>query len=111
MRCCGMLNLRFASWLAATLVCCPLLAAAAFGQAPKGDVKPTDPMPAVKYHALVPGLSTAQDVRQALADRPGPPERLEAVASRVDRLRCLGNAVVPQVAQWIGQRILERSAE
>ena len=31
----------------------------------------------------------------------------DGVSNRVDRLKGLGNAVVPQVVEWIGSRILE----
>ena len=41
------------------------------------------------------------------AGEPGMVRVADGVPARVDRLRTLGNAVVPQVAEWIGGRIME----
>jgi len=51
------------------------------------------------------GLAAAE---HAASSAPGRVRGMDdAVPSRVDRIRCLGNAVVPQVSHWIGQRIME----
>jgi hypothetical protein len=38
---------------------------------------------------------------------PAVPRASKGVESRVDRLKGLGNAVVPQITEWIGKRIVE----
>lgn len=65
-----------------------------------------------------------QDARGTRANRWSEPVRSEwwitepelgrvanGIPARVDRLRGIGNAVVPQVAEWIGQRLIELSAD
>lgn len=62
----------------------------------------------------VEGIPWSQDVRSVedLRNRPDIPEPLvrgarNGVPNYVDRIRAIGNAVVPQVAEQIGRRILE----
>lgn len=57
------------SWCLATLACLGVVVLSggiALAQSPDGEVKPTDPQPPLKYHGLVPGLSTAAETRAAL---------------------------------------------
>lgn len=45
--------------------------------------------------------------REQWGVEPGVGRVVHGVPSRMDRIRCLGNAVVPQVAEYIGQRITQ----
>jgi hypothetical protein len=49
----------------------------------------------------------AQDLQQRVLERIGQKKRPEALGSRVNRLRALGNAVVPQIPEIIGRAIME----
>lgn len=42
---------------------------------------------------------------------PGLPRVDDGVPDRVDRIKCLGNALIPPIPEWIGHRILEWEAE
>lgn len=43
------------------------------------------------------------------SDQPGVVRAAHGISNRVDRIKGLGNAVVPQVSQWLGERILEHA--
>jgi DNA (cytosine-5)-methyltransferase 1 len=49
---------------------------------------------------------TQRDIHWAETE-PGYPRMVDGIPARLDRITALGNAVVPQVAEWIGRRIIE----
>jgi DNA (cytosine-5)-methyltransferase 1 len=53
------------------------------------------------------GRSAAAQLRDHWAAEPAVGRVADGVPHRVDRLAALGNALVPQIAEWIGRRILE----
>ena len=52
-------------------------------------------------------MRSREDLRRFWAVEPSLGRVADGVPRRVDRLRCLGNAVVPQVAQFVGEMILK----
>ncbi len=52
-------------------------------------------------------LEEAQDMLPELLERIGKKKRPEALGSRIDRLRALGNSVVPQIPELIARRLKE----
>lgn len=53
------------------------------------------------------GGSAGAELRDHWAAEPAVGRVADGVPHRVDRLAALGNALVPQIAEWIGRRILE----
>ena len=43
------------------------------------------------------------------ASEPGVQRVAHGIPNRVDRLRAIGNSIVPQIAEWLGRRILAQS--
>ena len=53
------------------------------------------------------GAAIARGERHAWTVEPGVVRMVHGVPDRVDRIKALGNAVVPQVAEWIGRQIVK----
>jgi DNA (cytosine-5)-methyltransferase 1 len=49
--------------------------------------------------------AVAWDERDPWATEPEVDRVVDGLPGRVDRVTALGNALVPQIAQWIGERI------
>lgn len=57
------------------------------------------------------GLGSCGELYRNWATEPNVGRVAHGVPKRVDRLRGLGNAVVPQVAEWIGRRLVEATKQ
>ena len=76
-------------------------------QAPLGSQGPEDPAGGGE----APGLGRRLPASEGWGTEPDVGRVADGVPNRVDRLAALGNALLPQIAEWIGRRILEYERE
>jgi len=85
------------------------------GETAEGQVGKPQDQHGIATHADYDGeplvwAAIARGERHAWTVEPGVVRMVHGIPNRVDRIRALGNAVIPQVAQWIGERIMEVAA-
>lgn len=67
-----------------------------------------DGKPDFSFDAKASGLPQLRESVWSWADRPERLGVVDGVPDRMDRVRALGDALVPPIAEWIGRRILAR---
>lgn len=80
-----------------------------WGSDPGGEGEPEQPLPDVADPDGEPPLwpAVAWSERDPWAAEPRMARMAHGVPDAVDRRRALGNALVPQIAEWIGRRVIE----
>ena len=66
--------------------------------------------PGVSLDAEAPGLPELRRGVRLWSDPPAGLGVADGLPGRMDRVRALGNSLLPAIAEWIGQRILEHEA-
>jgi DNA (cytosine-5)-methyltransferase 1 len=74
-----------------------------------GGIRPS-PLESRRLHSIAVAARARQDPTARLEREPRLARLVHGIPDQMERLEAVGNAVVPQVAEWLGRRLLETMA-